>query len=605
MPRCAAPTTTDGRVYTLTDTVGFVRNLPHQLVEAFRSTLEEVGDSDVIVHVVDAAHPDPAAQLATVRDVIGDVGARDIPEIVVFNKADLVDDDTRLVLRGLEPSAIFASSRTGEGIDELRAAIDADAARPGVEVDRSCRTTAATSSPRCTSAAACSSTEYVGGRHARPRARVSPEFAAQLAEFRGIRDRADRPRPIGALAADRHRRAVTSRHTLSDPRARRSSLAIVGDRPDDRRDLERQPSPAPARDDHPPYGRGTRPRAPRPTGTLRGATMAATDSHDRRHRLSPAVLVRAVPAANGCRGARPRPNDRPPRRGRPGVHLGHLRRGRLHAATARSTVLRYILENTDVEPMAHLTCVGIIVRRGEPRSSASSWMPASRASSPCAATRPPASPTATRSSATSTARPSSCSSSTGCRQERAPYTRGGRSPACPGAAQRASRRDQSRHRRRGVPERASALRGIRTQDIDALLAKQAAGATLAITQLFFHADDYLGVRRARPRGRRDDPDPARHHAGHDARAPAPRAASSPARSCPPSSRSPSRSSPTPRGSTRSAVAYAAALAAEVVAGGAPGRPPLHLQPPRGRARGAPRRRSTRITDRSPREEHRR
>ncbi len=90
--------TADGRLYTLADTVGFVRNLPHQLVEAFRSTLEEVADSDVIVHVVDASHPDPASQLATVRDVIGEVGARDLPEIVVFNKADLVGDDERLVL---------------------------------------------------------------------------------------------------------------------------------------------------------------------------------------------------------------------------------------------------------------------------------------------------------------------------------------------------------------------------------------------------------------------------------------------------------------------------------------------------------------------------
>ena len=96
-----------------------MRNLPHQLVEAFRSTLEEVGDSDVIVHVVDGAHPDPAAQLATVRDVIGEVGARDLPEIVAFNKSDLVDDDRRLVLRGLEPTALFVSARTGEGIDEL------------------------------------------------------------------------------------------------------------------------------------------------------------------------------------------------------------------------------------------------------------------------------------------------------------------------------------------------------------------------------------------------------------------------------------------------------------------------------------------------------
>jgi GTP-binding protein HflX len=112
--------TADGRHYTLSDTVGFVRNLPHQLVEAFRSTLEEVGESDVIVHVVDGSHPDPSAQLATVRDVIGDVGARDLPEIVVFNKSDLVDDDQRLVLRGLEPNAIFVSARTGEGVAELQ-----------------------------------------------------------------------------------------------------------------------------------------------------------------------------------------------------------------------------------------------------------------------------------------------------------------------------------------------------------------------------------------------------------------------------------------------------------------------------------------------------
>ncbi|AYG04545.1 GTPase HflX [Gryllotalpicola protaetiae] len=115
--------TVDGRPYTLADTVGFVRNLPHQLVEAFRSTLEEVQDADVIVHVVDGSHPDPASQLQTVRDVIGEVGARDIPELVVFNKSDLIDDDARLVLRGLVPGAVFASARTGEGIDEVLARI--------------------------------------------------------------------------------------------------------------------------------------------------------------------------------------------------------------------------------------------------------------------------------------------------------------------------------------------------------------------------------------------------------------------------------------------------------------------------------------------------
>lgn len=126
--------TADGRVYTLTDTVGFVRNLPHQLVEAFRSTLEEVGDADIVLHVVDGAHPDPAGQLQTVRDVMGDVGARELPEIVVFNKADLISADDRLVLQGLEPRAIFVSSRSGEGIEALRAAIDDMLPMPAVEV---------------------------------------------------------------------------------------------------------------------------------------------------------------------------------------------------------------------------------------------------------------------------------------------------------------------------------------------------------------------------------------------------------------------------------------------------------------------------------------
>ena len=127
--------TPDGRVYTIADTVGFVRNLPHQLVEAFRSTLEEVADSDLIVHVVDASHPDPASQIQTVRDVIGEVDARHVPELVVFNKADLVTDDDRLVLRGLVPNAVFVSARTGEGIPALLEAIAAQLPDPSVEVD--------------------------------------------------------------------------------------------------------------------------------------------------------------------------------------------------------------------------------------------------------------------------------------------------------------------------------------------------------------------------------------------------------------------------------------------------------------------------------------
>ncbi|MDQ4138262.1 MAG: GTPase HflX, partial [Actinomycetota bacterium] len=127
--------TPDGRVFTLADTVGFVRNLPHQLVEAFRSTLEEVAKADVIVHVVDASHPDPGSQIATVRDVIGEVDGREIPEIVAFNKSDLVSEDDLLVLRGLEPNAVFVSARTGAGIEELVAKIAELLPRPEVEYE--------------------------------------------------------------------------------------------------------------------------------------------------------------------------------------------------------------------------------------------------------------------------------------------------------------------------------------------------------------------------------------------------------------------------------------------------------------------------------------
>jgi len=125
----------DGREYTIADTVGFVRNLPHQLVEAFRSTLEEIADSDLIVHVVDASHVDPGSQIATVRQVVGELGARGIDELIVFNKIDLVDETTLLALRGLEPKSIFVSSRTGEGFEELQKAMSDRLPRPNVAVN--------------------------------------------------------------------------------------------------------------------------------------------------------------------------------------------------------------------------------------------------------------------------------------------------------------------------------------------------------------------------------------------------------------------------------------------------------------------------------------
>ncbi|MCC2335227.1 GTPase HflX [Cellulomonas wangsupingiae] len=126
----------DGRVYTLADTVGFVRDLPHQLVEAFRSTLEEVADADLILHVVDAAHPDPEGQIAAVRHVFADIpGAMDVPEIIVLNKADLASPEAVARLRSREVHSIVVSAHTGEGIAELSELIADQLPRPGVHVD--------------------------------------------------------------------------------------------------------------------------------------------------------------------------------------------------------------------------------------------------------------------------------------------------------------------------------------------------------------------------------------------------------------------------------------------------------------------------------------
>jgi GTPase len=122
--------TSDGREYTISDTVGFVRNLPHQLVEAFRSTIEEISHSDLVVHVVDASHPDPASQIQTVRDVLTEVEATDIKELVVFNKSDLIDETQALALRGMEPGCLLVSAATGEGMQELLQKIETLLPRP-------------------------------------------------------------------------------------------------------------------------------------------------------------------------------------------------------------------------------------------------------------------------------------------------------------------------------------------------------------------------------------------------------------------------------------------------------------------------------------------
>ena len=128
--------TPEGRDYTLVDTVGFVRSLPHQLVEAFRSTLEEVGDCDLLLHVVDGSHPDPEGQIAAVREVLAQVeGAADLKEIVVVNKADVADPEVLDRLTRTHRNSVVVSARTGAGIDDLVRLVADELPQPDVEVD--------------------------------------------------------------------------------------------------------------------------------------------------------------------------------------------------------------------------------------------------------------------------------------------------------------------------------------------------------------------------------------------------------------------------------------------------------------------------------------
>ena len=133
-PTVRRVTASDGRIYTLSDTVGFVRHLPHQLVEAFKSTLEEVSGADLIVHVVDGSHPDPREQIRAVRQVINDIGGGDIPEIIAINKADIALPEVLMQLLREESNSFAFSARTGFGLDTLLKAIETSLPRPRVEI---------------------------------------------------------------------------------------------------------------------------------------------------------------------------------------------------------------------------------------------------------------------------------------------------------------------------------------------------------------------------------------------------------------------------------------------------------------------------------------
>jgi GTP-binding protein HflX len=134
-PTTRRTTTADGRIYTMSDTVGFVRHLPHQLVEAFRSTLEEVADADLILHVVDGSHPDPEGQIAAVREVFAEIDALKVREIIVINKADAADPLVIARLQQREPHCVVVSAKTGQGIADALALIEGELPRPSVEFD--------------------------------------------------------------------------------------------------------------------------------------------------------------------------------------------------------------------------------------------------------------------------------------------------------------------------------------------------------------------------------------------------------------------------------------------------------------------------------------
>jgi GTP-binding protein HflX len=149
-PTTRRASTTDGRTFTLTDTVGFVRHLPHQLVEAFRSTLEETGEADLLVHVVDASDPLPEDQIKAVRQVLVEIAERNAgearpgagerhgrmpQELLVVNKVDAAGDLQLARLRHLLPDAVFVSARCGDGIARLRARIAELLPRPEVDIE--------------------------------------------------------------------------------------------------------------------------------------------------------------------------------------------------------------------------------------------------------------------------------------------------------------------------------------------------------------------------------------------------------------------------------------------------------------------------------------
>jgi len=189
--------TPDGRSFTQTDTVGFVRHLPHQLVEAFRSTLEEVARADVVLHVVDGSHSDPEAQVAAVREVLAEIGAARVPELVVINKVDAADPLVLGRLQRREPGAVLVSARTGEGLHALVCALQDVLPRPQVEVEVLVPFAAGGLASRVHDEGELLAPEEFTGEGVRLRARVPAGLAHALAPYAAARAEQKVAAPLG------------------------------------------------------------------------------------------------------------------------------------------------------------------------------------------------------------------------------------------------------------------------------------------------------------------------------------------------------------------------------------------------------------------------
>ena len=172
----------DGRLYAYVDTVGFVRRLPTQLIEAFKSTLEEVGEADLILHVVDGSHPDPFSQIDAVNEVLADIeGVGNIPVVIAFNKADMMDEAARERIAALAPEAHIVSAATGEGIEALRTQVESMLPTPNVHVSALLPYTAGSLLSRVREYGKVESVEYRGDG-VMLEAEVDGVLAAQIVE---------------------------------------------------------------------------------------------------------------------------------------------------------------------------------------------------------------------------------------------------------------------------------------------------------------------------------------------------------------------------------------------------------------------------------------